>query len=558
MNKIPMNVPVFIRSSNEEQTSNLYTKAKLQIFYIGETGDHRLFTEDFANHIIETLPNVPVVGFYSEDDEDFKGHHSVQYIYGIVPESAKIEFEEKDGKTWAITDVILYTGRKDNIGTVASKIFGKQHSLELDPDTLKYKINRDPNGRFMNLEFISGDFVGLSVLGDDEHPAFSGSEFFTTNEDFVKIIEQSEAKFSKFINLLNNNGGKLEVFNSEAFFKKCAENFAKITMQEFTRKLYAALERIENYGYIVENTDEYAVVCHWNSDEHRCMYSKYSIVDSNGELALLNPVEVYAKYLTQEEINKVENPINTAKALDEDKDKDKAPEENKDDKKKDEEDDEFKSNSFPPTSDDEDEKDDKDQTSDDEDKDDKDEKSKAAKIDEEEEKSTSEPVEDEEDPKKKEDYSVDNANSGTNAEGDVANAKASEKPKTGTDTEDEEDEKDKVGNATASASATTLSDSERTELEQYRRAEKLEMIADYKGDISDDLLKDFNDKVDGYSKDELASALALEFRKAAKASKTAQDGGSSVQVRAFGLLNNTAGNYNENSPADVINKYKNK
>ena len=562
-----MNVPVFIRSSNEEQTSNLYTKAKLQIFYIGETGDHRLFTEDFANHIIETLPNVPVVGFYSEDDEDFKGHHSVQYIYGIVPESAKIEFEEKDGKTWAITDVILYTGRKDNIGTVASKIFGKQHSLELDPDTLKYKVNRDPNGRFMNLEFISGDFVGLSVLGDDEHPAFSGSEFFTTNEDFVKIIEQSEAKFSKFINLLNNNGGKLEVFNSEAFFQKCAENFAKITMQEFTRKLYAALERIENYGYIVENTDEYAVVCHWNADENRCMYSKYSIVDSNGELALLNPVEVYAKYLTQEEINKVENPINTAKALDEEEDeKGKcASEEPEDEQKKEEDEEEFKSNPFPPASDDEeDDKDDSEESSDDkEEDDDKDDRSKAAEIknddeDKDEEAPESEPVEDEEDPKKKEDYSVDNANSGTNAEGDVANAKESEEPKTGADTEDEEDEKDKVGNATASASATTLSDSERTELEQYRRAEKLEMIADYKGDISDDSLKDFNDKVDSYSKDELASALALEFRKAAKASKTAQDGRSSVQVRAFGLLNNTAGNYNENSPADVINKYKNK
>ena len=115
-----------------------------------------------------------------------------------------------------------------------------------------------------------------------------------------------------------------------------------------------------------------------------------------------------------------------------------------------------------------------------------------------------------------------------------------------------------MGNATASVSATTLSDSERTELEQYRRAEKLGMIADYKGDISDDLLNSFNEKVDSYSKDELAAALAVEFRKATKASKTAQDSGSSVQVRAFGLLNNTAGNYNENSPADVINKYKNK
>ena len=108
MNKIPMNVPVFIRSSDEEQTSTLYTKAKLKIFYVGETADHRLFTRDFAEKLLETLPNTPVVGFYSEEDEDFKGHNSTQYIYGIVPESAVITFEEEDNKTFAITDVILY------------------------------------------------------------------------------------------------------------------------------------------------------------------------------------------------------------------------------------------------------------------------------------------------------------------------------------------------------------------------------------------------------------------------------------------------------------------
>ena len=528
MNKIPMNVPVFIRSSNEERTSNLYEKAKLQIFYVGETSDHRLFTEDFANKIIETLPNVPVVGFYSDDEEDFKGHNTTQYIYGIVPESAKVDFEEIDGKTWAITDVILYTGRKDNIGVVASKIFGKQHSLELDPDTLKYKINRDPNGRFMNLEFISGDFVGLSVLGDSEQPAFSGSEFFTTNEDFVKIIEQSEAKFSKFINLLNNNGGKLEVFNSEAFFQKCAENFAKITMQEFTRKIYAALERIENYGYIVENTDEYAVVCHWNADENRCMYTKYSIAEENGELTLLNPVEVYAKYLTQEEIQKVESPINTAKALEEEEEKEE-------------------SNSNPSDTEDEDDKDD--------------EKSKASEINDEEDKKDeefSEPKQDEdEDPKNKEDYSVNDANSDTNALGEVANAKESDESEPKKEEEDNKnDNDDKMGNATTNTSATTLSDSERIELEQYRKAEKLAMIADYKGELQDSLIVEFENRVDEFNKDSLASALAIEFRKAVKNAKT-ENKTQPAQVMAFGLINNPR-DYDENNPADVINRYKNK
>ena len=539
MNKIPMNVPVFIRSSEEEQTSVLYSKAKLKIFYIGETADHRVFTKEFSDTLLETLPNTPVVGFYSEEDEDFKGHNNIQYIYGIVPESAAVTFEEEDGTTFAVTDVILYTGRKDNIGTVASKICGKQHSLELDPDTLKYKINRDNNGRFMNLEFISGNFVGLSVLGDNETPAFAGSEFFTTNEDFVKIIEQSEAKFSKFINLLNNNGGKLEVFNSEAFFSKCAENFAKITMQEFAQKIYAALDEMQVYGYIVENTDEYAIISQWNVDENRAMYVKYAITVDEGNLSLGNPVEVYAKYLTQEEVNTVENPINTATALEEEE-KDK------------EEDDVGKcaSNPVPPASDDE------------EDEENKDEKSKATNIDDEEEQDeTSDPKsdEDEEDPKQKEDYSVNNANSETNAEGEVANAKESEEQETNTNTEDEEDKnQDEVGNATANISVTTLSDSERTELEQYRRTEKLGMIAEYKGDIANELIDEFNANVDKYSKDELAASLALEFRKVAKAAKSVNND-SSVQVRAFGLLNNNSvGHYDENNPADVINKYKNR
>ena len=552
MNKIPMNVPVFIRSSNEEQTSNLYTKAKLKIFYIGETEDHRLFTKDFADKLIESLPNTPVVGFYSEDDEDFKGHNSVQYIYGIVPESALITFEEEDNKTFAITDVILYTGRKDNIGKVANKIFGKQHSLEMDPDTLKYKVNRDQQGRFMNLEFIDGSFIGLSVLGDNETPAFSGSEFFTTNEDFVKVIEQSEEKFSKFINLLNNNGGKLEVFNSEAFFNKCAENFAKITMQEFAQKIYAALDSMEVYGYIVENTDEYAVISQWNADESRCMYVKYSITMNEDTLSLSNPVEVYAKYLTKEEINAVDNPINTAKTLEEEE-------------KKKEDEEEFKSNSFPPESNDEDDKKD----TDDDDKDDEDKKSKASEVvdeedkDKDKDKETSNPKSTEdEDPKKKEDYSVTDTNSDTNALGEVANAKESDESKSKEDTEDDKDDKkekddeDKMGNATAGSSVAALSDSERIELEQYRKAEKLAMIADYKGDLSETVIAEFESKVDEYNKDDLASVLALEFRKVMKNVKN-DNTKSSSKVTAFGLINNPRG-YNENDPADVINRYKNK
>ena len=539
MYKIPMNVPVFIQDVVQDDERALYSKAKLKVFYIGETADHRLFTKDFSEKVIETLPLTPVVGFYSEDDEDFVGHNSVQYVYGVVPESAKITFEEDENdkdKVFAVTDVILYTGRKDNIGTVAKKIVGKQHSLELDPTSLKYKINRDPQGKFMNIEFISGELVGLSVLGDNEKPAFSGSEFFTTNEGYEEMLSTCQDKFNKFFNLLNSSGGKIEVFNSEAFFNKCAENFAKITMQEFTQRIYAALEAKEIYGYIVENTDEYAVVSQWNYDLNRHMYAKYSLTTEGDKIILGEPIEVYAKYLTQEEIDAVDS-INTAKSLEKDNkqnEEDFAANNEENNKKDDENDDDNDDNN-----DDDNNNNNNDDDNNDDDNDDEEDDSNSNYVD-----STV-------------DVNADDSsttNSDTDAQGEnVANAKESDENNKKEEEEEENGTTNQVDDATASNCVATLSDAERTELEQYRRDEKLRMIADYKSDLSKEVIDDFTNNVDSFTKEELESKLAIEFRKIAKAKQTTS--GSSV-VTTFGLLN-IAGQYNENDPADVINRYKN-
>lgn len=59
---IPSSVPVFIQDV-EVADNKQYSKAKLKIFYIGETRDHRLFTKDFSDKILLTLPNTPIVAF---------------------------------------------------------------------------------------------------------------------------------------------------------------------------------------------------------------------------------------------------------------------------------------------------------------------------------------------------------------------------------------------------------------------------------------------------------------------------------------------------------------
>ena len=207
--KISLSVPATIYSFGETQglTQNQYvTQAKLKVFYIGKTGDNRVFTKQFSDQLLQTLPGTPVVAYYDEDKDDFVGHNAVQYVFGYVPEAATISYMEEGGATFAVTDVLLFTGRKDNIGQVATKIIGKSHSLELDPGTVEYTIVR-ANKSIESITFTKGHFIGLSVLGDNEQPAFAGSSFFTEGNE-LKAFVDSFQEFKKEVEFLKS-GGKL-------------------------------------------------------------------------------------------------------------------------------------------------------------------------------------------------------------------------------------------------------------------------------------------------------------------------------------------------------------
>ena len=178
-------------SPNSE--SPLYTRAKLKVFYEGETVDHRLFTSLFSEKLLKTAGYTPVVSKFNLEKNDFEGHSSQQQIYGIVDPVVEPLLEKIGNETWAILEVILYTERPDDTGTIAKKIIGQPQSLELKHDTVQYKINRDEKtGKFKNIEFTEGQFIGVSVLGKDQEPAFAGSAFFNVvefNEQLSKIKE---------------------------------------------------------------------------------------------------------------------------------------------------------------------------------------------------------------------------------------------------------------------------------------------------------------------------------------------------------------------------------
>lgn len=185
-----------------------------------------------------------------------------------------------------MTDVILYTERPDQLGELAKKIPGHPHSLELDPKSTKYKINYDDKKHFKNIEFTAGDFVGVSVLGMNQKPAFTGSSFFDENSEFAKKMQLLKNYCERRLEEDQHGGEKMNL-----------SEFIKLTWGDISAKVVNAIEKEyqeELYIYPVDFYDD-SVVCHVYSfiDGSTTYFRFYYTIDENAVVTLGEVKEVH-------------------------------------------------------------------------------------------------------------------------------------------------------------------------------------------------------------------------------------------------------------------------
>ena len=252
---IDLNIPAVIESFSTETTSSHVSRGKLKVFSIGKTQDIRVFTKSFAESLMKSLPGTPVVAYFDNEKQDFLGHNDTQYVYGYVPEDAVPEFIEEGNTTWAVVDINLFTERDDNIGEVAKQIIGKSQSLELNPDTVDWELVYI-NGKLEKIVFKEGSFYGLSVLGDDQTPAFEGAGFFKP-----EIIESLKS-------FTLENGGK----------KMNKEEFLSLGSYEKQVKLYQIIKEQTNKEdfFVVDFTEEEVIIRNYSEDDPKWEIASYT------------------------------------------------------------------------------------------------------------------------------------------------------------------------------------------------------------------------------------------------------------------------------------------
>lgn len=525
---IPANLSEFSSEPNEK-----FSRAKLKVFYIGETEDHRLFTEKFSKELIKTLPYTPVVSQYVEEDDDFKGHASEQAIYGIVDPKSKISFEEdENGKTWAVCDVVLYTERRDMVGTIAKKIPGNAQSLEMDPKTIQYTVNYDSKMKIKNIEFTKGELIGVSVLGKNQKPAFTGSAFFEAS-DF-------QEKMQLLINYCQNNEERGTEMDATIL------NFVELSWGEKSQRIVEALE--QRYGkYCVYPVDWFdnSVVCYiYYEALDKCILTRvYFNVSEDAVIELGDAEEVRVIY------EKVEAPVNDATVIEDAPAMEEIPTTNAEEASievinaEEKDDDEKKDEDAPCGC--EDAEIDDDDKDDDKDKDDpcecEDNHSEPSPENEE--------CEDDKENKDKEEQCSVIVEVETGGDAELQSAPEAENS---VDVPIFNNEEGAANADESQSNVAALTESERQEFEALKRAKKLNLLESY-NDLPAEILDEFKGKVDEMNFEDLEAALAIEFR------RIQQTQPKSSSMRTFSIIPRSTGVQSEKALlADLVNKYKNK
>ena len=260
--------PEFI---NIEGISPFASKCEVKVLYLGENRNGSYINKEVATQMAQTLPGCPIVGYFSENQDDFRDHGDQMIIdrdgikfrclttpYGFVAPDAKVwfqEFEDTDefGNTiirdYLMTEGYLWTEQYKEAQKVINE--GRPQSMELDEKTLKGHWSTDVN-RGVDF-FIINDaiFSKLCILGEDVEPCFEGasvtapevSSTFTKDDKFTHTLFTMMKELKELT--LNNKGGNSMLDNKEfvaANAEAPAEEIVEATIEEVVAEPVAEVE----------------------------------------------------------------------------------------------------------------------------------------------------------------------------------------------------------------------------------------------------------------------------------------------------------------------------
>lgn len=240
--------------SDVKQMDPSFSTCKVRVLYTGRNRNMSIIEKKAVEQALPTLLNKPIIGEYSKENEDWKGHggaidmDTYDFIhttkpYGLVPESATFEWETIGGREYlTVHGCLLWTGRYPEAYSVIEKAKGQSMEIEV-----------------MSGEWVEADeayridaftFSALCILGDNVAPAFEDasisayslkSETFQLEfQEMMSAVKESQnkegTKMEKLKELLAKYSTTVEVLTAKGLV------FEDISEDDLEDKIMEALE----------------------------------------------------------------------------------------------------------------------------------------------------------------------------------------------------------------------------------------------------------------------------------------------------------------------------
>lgn len=203
MNNILFDIDSF---SVTEVMDDRYAVVKIEVCHDGNNKHNMPIKLSTLKKASNTLKNTYIVAGF--DGSDFEGHEPDEMIIGHFPESSKITYNKKNGKTFLVAEAMM----SKIYATWAYEQFVKQNHKGVSMEISVTKMGKEVDGQQEIKEFV---FNGVTILGDSHTPACEGADasiikFDVENasEIYGKYSWKSNNIVREFVDLMGVNTGK--------------------------------------------------------------------------------------------------------------------------------------------------------------------------------------------------------------------------------------------------------------------------------------------------------------------------------------------------------------
>lgn len=253
-----------VKMSNFEKINPQFSRVKIYVMYHGANRNGSFMNKETIEKAIPSIFNIPVVGEYLKENDNFGGHggkleitdKSIEYVqttmpYGVVPSDTTVEWEMVGDKEYLVVDAYLWMSRYPELEKVITD--GSWQSMEIEVNDYEFGSITDDDGFSKEVAKIKDfTFSALCILGKSDNADENYEPCFEDAKLQAYSLDKFKEEFSAMLKELKFSLTEVGEVVEEKEFEQEIENQEDVQTEEFETETEEVVEQEETTEIVEE------------------------------------------------------------------------------------------------------------------------------------------------------------------------------------------------------------------------------------------------------------------------------------------------------------------